>query len=261
MSDKVSASHTARKAIVYVRQSTPCQVLHHREGQALQYGMQQRLIELGWQEIEVIDEDLGKSASGLRPREGFQRMVAEVSLGRVGAVAAHELSRFARNSRDWHQLIEICRVVDTLLIDQESVYHPRAGNDRLLLGLKGSLSEYELDLLRQRATEARWAKARRGELLVQAPTGFVKTNDGRLEKHPDRRVQHGVALVFRKFLELGSARQVLHWLREQSLPLPVGRPTERGWELRWRPPTYHLIVKLLRDPTYAGAYSMPTASL
>jgi len=255
MSDKVSVQHTARKAIVYVRQSTPSQVLHHREGLALQYRMQQRLIELGWHEIEVIDEDLGRSASGVRPREGFQRLVAEVSLGRVGAVAAHELSRFARNSREWSQLVEICRWVDTLLIDQESIYHPRLGNDRLLLGLKGSLSEYELDLLRQRAAEARWAKARRGALIVQAPTGFAKTPDGRLEKHPDRRVQHAVALVFRKVLELGSARQVLLWLREHGLSLPVGAPTEQGWQLRWRPPTYSLIVKLLRDPTYAGAYA------
>lgn len=255
MSDKVSTAHTSRKAIVYVRQSTPSQVLHHREGQALQYRMQQRLRELGWREIEVIDEDLGKSASGLRPRAGFERLVAEVSLGRVGAVAAHEVSRFARNSRDWHQLVEICRLVDTLLIDQECIYHPRLGNDRLLLGVKGSVSEYELDLLRQRASEARWAKAHRGELLVQAPTGFIKTDDRRLEKHPDRRVQHAIALVFRKFLELGSARQVLCWLRDQALSLPVGRPTERGWELRWRPPSFHLIVKLLRDPTYGGAYA------
>jgi DNA invertase Pin-like site-specific DNA recombinase len=153
MSEKLKTQHLSRKAILYVRQSSAYQVSHNLESQKLQYAMQERLMQLGWREIEVVDEDLGRSAAGLVARSGFERMVAEVCLGKVGAVAAREVSRFARNSREWQQLVEVCRVVDTVLIDQEMVYAPRQSNDRLLLGLKGSLNEYELDLLRQRSVE------------------------------------------------------------------------------------------------------------
>jgi DNA invertase Pin-like site-specific DNA recombinase len=185
MLEKISPQHVARKAVLYVRQSSVYQVQHNRESQTLQYAMRDRLTGLGWSRIETIDEDLGRSAASSGTREGFERMVAEVCLGKVGAVAAREVSRFARNSRDWQQLVEMCRVVDTLLIDQETVYAPRQSNDRLLLGLKGSLNEYELDLLRQRSLAARHEKARRGELVVSAPVGFVKVGD-RLEKDPDQ---------------------------------------------------------------------------
>ncbi|SEP49574.1 Resolvase, N terminal domain [Rhodospirillales bacterium URHD0017] len=154
ISEKIRPHHLERKALLYVRQSSVHQVQHNRESSALQYAMQGRLRALGWSEIEVIDDDLGRSAAGGVQRAGFERMVAEVCLGKVGAVCAREVSRFARNSRDWQQLIEMCRVVDTVLIDQETVYAPRQGNDRLLLGLKGSLNEYELDLLRQRSLSA-----------------------------------------------------------------------------------------------------------
>src|SRR5258705_11847363 len=150
--------------------------------------MRDGLVALGWSEVDTVDDDLGRSAAGGVTRVGFERMVAEVCLGSVGAVAAREVSRFARNSREWQQLVEVCRVVDTVLIDQESVYAPRASNDRLLLGLKGSLNEYELDLLRQRSLEARREKAKRGELVVAAPVGYCKTEDQRLEKDPDLRV-------------------------------------------------------------------------
>jgi len=155
MSDKIQPRHLQRKAILYVRQSSVYQVLNNQESRKLQYAMQLRLRECGWQEIDVIDEDLGRSAAGTVTRTGFERMVAEVCLGKVGVVAAREVSRFARNSRDWQRLVEVCRVVDTLLLDHETVYAPRQSNDRLLLGLKGSLNEYELDLLRQRSVEAR----------------------------------------------------------------------------------------------------------
>src|ERR1700757_2957255 len=185
ISDKVRPHHLQRKAILYVRQSSAHQVLHNRESSALQYAMRDRLMALGWSEIEVIDDDLGRSAAGGVQRAGFERMVAEVCLGKVGAVCAREVSRFARNSRDWQQLIEMCRVVDTVLIDQETIYAPRHGNDRLLLGLKGSLNEYELDLLRQRSLSARYEKARRGELVVGAPVGFVY-RAGAHRSSPDR---------------------------------------------------------------------------
>ncbi len=165
-----------------MRQSSVYQMSHNLESQKLQYAMQDRLQQLGWREIEVIDEDLGRSAAGTVVRSGFERMVAQVCLGHVGAVAAREVSRFARNSRDWQQLVEVCRVVDTVLVDQEAVYLPRQSNDRLLLGLKGSLNEYELDLLRQRSLEARYEKARCGELIVAAPVGYLKTGESFLEK-------------------------------------------------------------------------------
>jgi DNA invertase Pin-like site-specific DNA recombinase len=171
VSDKIKLHHLERKAILYVRQSSAYQVQNNLESQKLQYAMRDRLCSLGWHEIEIVDEDLGRTASGTVTRMGFERMVAEVCLGHVGAVAAREVSRFARNSREWQKLVEVCRVVDTLLIDQEMVYTPRQSNDRLLLGLKGSLNEYELDLLRQRSVEARREKAKRGELIVAAPAG------------------------------------------------------------------------------------------
>jgi DNA invertase Pin-like site-specific DNA recombinase len=252
MSDKIQRHHLERKAVLYVRQSSAFQVTHNVESQKLQYAMQVRLQQLGWRDVEVVDEDLGRSASGSVERSGFERMVAQVCLGQVGAVAAREVSRFARNSREWQQLVEMCRVVDTLLIDQETVYSPRLSNDRLLLGLKGSLNEYELELLRQRSLEARREKARRGELIVAAPVGYLKTADQRLEKDPDRRVQEALLLVFRKFLELGTARQTLMWFLEEEILLPVR--TSCG-ELAWKRPKYASIYRILTNPTYGGAYA------
>ena len=251
ISEKIRPHHLERKAILYVRQSSAHQVLHNRESSALQYAMRDRLIALGWSEVETVDDDLGRSAAGGVARAGFERMVAEVCLGKVGAVAAREVSRFARNSRDWQQLIEMCRVVDTVLIDQETVYAPRQGNDRLLLGLKGSLNEYELDLLRQRSLAARYAKARRGELIVAAPVGFVKVGD-RLEKDPDRRVQEAITLVFDKVAELGSARQALLWFHEHGLDLPTRR---NNADVAWRRPSYATIHRMIDNPIYGGAYA------
>ncbi len=252
MSEKVKSHHIGRKAVLYVRQSSAYQVAHNQESGKLQYAMRHRLERLGWHEIEVVDEDLGRSAAGTTTRAGFERMVADVCLGKVGAVAAREVSRFARNNRDWQQLVEVCRVVDTLLIDQETVYAPRQSNDRLLLGLKGSLNEYELDLLRQRSLEARREKARRGELVVAAPAGYLKTPDQRLEKDPDRRVQEAIGLVFAKFLELGTVRQTLLWLLEHGLQVPV---REAGGELTWKRPKYGMIYRFLTHPIYGGAYA------
>ncbi len=255
MSELIKERHLVRKALIYVRQSSQYQVLHNTESKRLQYGMEQRLRQLGWRDVEIIDEDLGCSATTTDGRTGFQRMVAEVCLGKVGAVAAREVSRFARNNRDWHQLIEMCGLVDTLLVDHESIYNPRGANDRLLLGLKGSLSEYEIDLLRQRSLEARWAKARRGELLIIASVGYIKTPDQRLEKDPDRRVQRAIELLYEKFFELGSARQTLMWFIEHGLKLPARRHGPGGWETWWKRPSYPMVARILTDPTYAGAYS------
>jgi DNA invertase Pin-like site-specific DNA recombinase len=195
---------------------------------------------------------LGRSAAGLVTRSGFERMVAEVCLGKVGAVAAREVSRFARNSREWQQLVEVCRVVDTVLVDQEMVYAPRLSNDRLLLGLKGSLNEYELDLLRQRSVEARREKARRGELIVSAPIGYIKSEDQRLEKNPDLRVQQAIQLVFRKFVELGTVRQTLLWFLEHGLEVPTRTPSGKSM---WKRPVYRSMHRMLTSPVYGGAYA------
>jgi DNA invertase Pin-like site-specific DNA recombinase len=252
MNDKIKSHHLERKAVLYVRQSSAHQVIHNRESRSLQYAMRDRLAGLGWSDIEIIDDDLGISAAGTAARAGFERMVAEVCLGKVGAVAAREVSRFARNSRDWQQLIEMCRVVDTLLVDQEAIYAPRQGNDRLLLGLKGSLNEYELDLLRQRSLAARYQKARRGELIVSAPVGYVKTDEQKLEKDPDRRVQEAIALIFAKFSELATVRQTLLWFLEHGLELPARRP---NGEIVWKRPCYATVYRILTNPVYGGTYA------
>ena len=252
MSDKIKPHHLQRKAINYVRQSSPYQVQHNQESRRLQDAMKQRPENLGWHEIETIDDDLGTTAAGTVTRQGFERRVAEVCLGKVGVVTARELSRFARNNREW-QLIEMCRVVDTLLLDQEMAYAPREGNDRLLLGLKWSLNEYKLDLLRARSVAARHAKARRGELVAAAPVGFLKTEDQRLEKNPDRRVQEAVLSIFRKFREIGSVRQTLLWFLEEGLLLPA---RQADGTLLWKRPIYAALRRALTNPFMAAPMRM-----
>ena len=251
---KIGEHHRARKAVLYVRQSSLHQVEHHQESRRLQYSMQQRLESLGWHEVDIIDDDLGQSGASSSSRTGFQRMIAEVCQGEVGAVAAREISRFARNNKDWHHLVELCRMFDTLLIDQDVVYDPQRANDRLLLGVKGTLSEYELDLLRVRAHEARHQKAARGELSIRLPVGYVHTDNG-IEKDPDQRVQEAVSLVFAKFLELNSARQVMLWLVKHGVELPVGVIGHGGDAVTWKRPSQRRVHNILTNPMYAGAYA------
>lgn len=251
MSEKVCERHLGRRAILYVRQSTQRQIEHNEESRRLQYAMRDRLHALGWRDIEVIDDDLGRSARGDAERPGFQRLVAMVSLGEVGVIAARELSRFARNSREWQQLLEVCRMVDTLLVDHDAVYDVRQSNDRLLLGLKGNLSEYELELLRVRAHEARLAKTQRGEYFVRLPVGYRRSDDDRLEKTEDRRVRDAIELLFAKMIELGSVRQVLLWLAAEHIEIPSGA---RG-RVIWKAARYPRVFGILTNPVYAGAYA------
>ncbi len=255
MNPKITAEHVKRRAIVYIRQSSPGQVMHNQESQRRQYGLADHARQLGFQEVEVIDEDLGRSGSGQVERPGFQRLVAEICTGQVGAVFCIEASRLARNGRDWHHLIELCGLVHAIVIDPDGVYDPGVLNDRLLLGLKGTMSEFELNLLRQRSLEAIRQKARRGELQFRLPVGFRWTHNGKVEIDPDRRVQQAVHLVFTKMTELGSARQVLLWFRGEKTSLPALILEAPGNDVIWKLPVYNTIWHLLRNPMYAGAYA------
>jgi DNA invertase Pin-like site-specific DNA recombinase len=254
MNNKISEIHLERSAYVYIRQSTQFQVDHNKESQRRQYALVSRAKELGWNVVEVIDEDLGCSGSGTVLRKGFERLVALVGMGKAGAVFSLEASRLARNNRDWHHLIDICAMVGTLIIDQDGVYDTRVLNDRLLLGLKGTMSEFELSLLRQRAHEGLRLKASRGELYTTVPIGYIRSRDNRCEKDPDERVTSSIAMVYDKFNEMRSARQVLLWFRQEKIQLPTIHYGMHGREIIWKPPVYNTIIKFLSNPIYAGVY-------
>lgn len=255
MSDKIQPSHLERTALVYVRQSSLQQVRNHTEGQRQQYALADRSRALGFRETVLIDEDQGRSGSGRQERPGFGRLLAGVCQGSVGAVFALEASRLARNNRDWHHLVDLCAMTDTLIIDAEGVYDARHLNDRLLLGLKGTMSEFELGLLRQRAREAFEQKAQRGHAMWELPVGFVRTEEHRIEKTPDREVQQAVEGVFKKFLELGSARQTTLWYWDEELLLPQIVPGTAGREILWRRPSGHRVNQMLKNPCYAGVFA------
>ena len=209
MNPKLTSEHLRRGAVVYVRQSTLGQVIHHTESQRRQYALAESARGMGFARVSVIDEDLGRSGSGLVERPGFQKLVASVCSDAIGAVFCVEASRLARNGRDWHHLIDLCALVGTVVVDPDGIYDPRLVNDRLLLGLKGTMSEYELSLLRQRGLAARDSKAKRGELRFALPPGYCWDELGRIEIDPDERIVEAIRMVFRKFRELGSARQVM----------------------------------------------------
>jgi len=255
MNSKLTAERLSRRAIVYVRQSSPGQVIHNQESQRRQYALVDRAHELGFKNVTVIDDDLGRSGSGLVERPGFQRLVGEVCSGGIGAIFCIEASRLARNGRDWHHLIELCGMVGAVVVDPDGVYDPGLVNDRLLLGLKGTMSEFELNLLRQRSLEAIRQKARRGELQYCLPVGYLWTPNGKIEMDPDLRVQQAVRSVFSKMTELGSVRQVLLWFRRERIELPMRIFDEPSGRTVWNLPIYNTVLKLLTNPIYAGVYA------
>jgi DNA invertase Pin-like site-specific DNA recombinase len=255
MNPKLTPERLLRKAIVYIRQSKPSQLIHNQESTRLQLSLADRARTLGFQRIIVIDDDLGRTGSGFVDRPGFQRLAAEVCSGEVGAVFCVEASRLARNGRDWHHLIELCGMVGAVVIDLDGIYDPTLTNDRLLLGMKGTISEFELNLFRQRSMEAIRQKAARGELQIQIGVGFGWAPSGKLEKDPDQRVQQAIELVFRKFREMGSVRQVLVWYRQENICLPAF-PHEIGErKMVWKLPSYATLHSILTNPIYAGAYA------
>ena len=255
MSAKITPDHLGRSAVVYVRQSTMSQVTGNLESQRRQYDLAGAAENAGFVGVTVIDDDLGRSGSGSMHRPGFERLVAMVCSGNVGAVYCIEASRLARNGRDWHHLIDLCALAGALVIDPDGAYDPRLVNDRLLLGLKGTMSEYELSLLRQRGIAARDSKARRGEYRFMLPPGFCWTEAGKIEIDPDEHVVELVRLVFAKFRELGSARQVFLWLRSADLKMPVVLRNIDIYKLIWKAPAYHSVMQILHNPLYAGAYA------
>lgn len=258
ISQKIQPQHIDRLAVVYVRQSTPQQVLENRESRELQYKLSRRAEQLGWpaDRVVTIDDDLGQSGTTAENRLGFQRLMTEVSLSHVGIVLGTELNRLARSNKDWHQLLELCAVFGTLLADQDGLYDPVEYNDRLLLGLSGIMSEAELHILRNRMMQGKRNKAERGELFSFVPRGYVRTASGDVAMDPDEQVQMVMRLFFEKFDALASGRELLRWMLENDVHLPV-RPnggSDRG-ELQWRRATPGAVYRILHHPMYAGAYS------
>ena len=252
---KITASHLSRQAIVYLRQSSPAQVEHNRESTERQYALAKKARELGWPDahIVVIDEDLGLSGAGWVARSGFARLTAEVALARVGLVLGLEVSRLARNNVDWHRLIDLAGLTDTLIGDADGIYHPALFNDRLLLGLKGTMSEAELHILRARLNGGIRNKAAKGELRRGLPVGFVwGETDGEVLFHADEAVVTAIRSIFERFAETGSARRVWLWFRAQDHKLPL-RMSEHV-DIRWVEASYHAIHQVLTNPVYAGAY-------
>ena len=254
---KVQAAHRKRNAYLYIRQSTPRQVLEHRESTQRQYGLRQQALRLGWSEeqIVVIDTDLGQSGASAADRAGFQQLVTEVSLGRAGLVLGLEVSRLARNCSDWHRLLEICAFTGTLILDEDGLYDPAHFNDRLLLGLKGTMSEAELHLLRARLAGGALNKAKRGELQVYLPIGLAYDAVVRVVLDPDEQVRQSVQLVFATFQRTGSAFAVVREFRRQSWLFPRHQRSGPGHEqVMWKQLSYPLVTKILHNPRYAGAF-------
>ena len=257
-SEKIQAQHLERLAVVYIRQSTLQQVSEHQESTRIQYGLVGRAEALGWrpERVLVIDDDLGKSGSSTEGRLGFQRLVTEVGLNHVGLILGVEMSRLARSSKDWHQLLEICALFGALIADLDGVYDPSQYNDRLLLGLKGTMSEAELHILKQRMIQGKRNKAQRGALGFNVPIGYVRRPSGEVRFDPDEQVQQVVRLIFRKFEELGTLHAVLRYLvgHQVQIGVRVSSGPNKG-DLEWRRPNRVTLQFLLKNPAYAGAYA------
>ncbi len=256
ISEKIRKTHLARKAVIYIRQSSERQVREHIESGRLQYMLTERAAALGWSQAVIIDEDLGKSAGYDSERCGFQRLVTWVGMADVGIVISFEATRLARNNRDWYQLIDLCTIFDTIIGDHQTVYDPKDPNDRLLLGMKGTMSEAELNLIKLRMLQGRLSKAGRGALYSTLPPGYNLCEDGTVEKSADIREQQALELIFKKSKELGSARQTYLWFVEENISVPVNCKRDiEGVKRRWQLPNYSFILQLLRNPFYAGAYA------
>jgi DNA invertase Pin-like site-specific DNA recombinase len=252
-SPKIKPEHLARKAIVYLRQSSEKQVRQNKESQRLQLDLAERMRVLGWKEVEIIGSDLGSSAAiASARREGFERVLSSVALGTVGVVGSREVSRLSRTDKDWCRLLEVCQIFGTLIADEQQVYDLNYLDDQLVLGIKGTLSVVELKVLRQRLQAGQESKARRGELLKRLPVGYAVDVMGKIALHPDRRVCEAVQLVFTKFRERWSVRQTFQWFRDHDIELPAN-PIQ-GTQLVWKIPSQSLIGDILRNPFYAGAY-------
>ncbi|MEY9633358.1 DNA invertase Pin-like site-specific DNA recombinase [Bradyrhizobium japonicum] len=252
-SELVTPSHLARKAVVYIRQSTPHQVVSNQESLRLQYALRQRARELGWREaaIDVIDADLGLSGASIAQRNGFKELVGRVGLSEVGLILSIDVTRLARNCTDWYPLLDICGLRGCLIADRDGVYDPGTPNGRLLLGLKGSISELELHTIRSRLTAGLLAKAERGELAVMLPIGLMRDPSGVVVKDPDMAVQGRLGLVFQLFLQLRSVAKVMRALNERDLELPR---RDRYGDLCWTRATLAAVAAILKNPAYAGAF-------
>jgi DNA invertase Pin-like site-specific DNA recombinase len=252
-SELVTPSHLARKALIYIRQSSPHQVLSNQESLRLQYALKQRAISLGWrsEDIEIIDADLGLTATSAQYREGFKELVSQVTLGQVGLILSIEVMRLSRNCSDWYPLLDLCGYKNCLIADRDGIYDPGSPNGRLLLGLKGQLSEMELHTIRARMTAGLLNKAQRGELALQLPVGLVRDENGKVLKDPNLEVQERIYLVFDTFLQLKSASKVLRFFNQHDLPLPR---RDRFGDLVWKEPKVSAILSILKNPAYAGAF-------
>ena len=256
---KIQAHHLERLAMVYVRQSTPRQVLEHVESKSLQYELARRAVAMGWHKdrVLVIDDDLGQSAQTADQRQGFQRLLAEVTMEHVGLILGVEMSRLARSCKDWYHLLELCALFRSLLADQDGIYDPADYNDRLLLGLKGTMSEAELHVMRGRLEEGKMHKARRGELFTRLPIGYVFLPSGDVTMDPDQEVQTMIRYIFEKFKELGTGRAVARYFRQHDIRLPIRYFNDRGRPvppLEWRLASPEGVYEILGNPIYAGAY-------